>query len=251
VCPTCGKALHGAGPSFAQKQEMETLQRTLADLECSQRESTRQWLTARRNERRTIVRLLAVGMLAGVLLLILQARLTSGLGLPDLVLLLLLLLAFRPLIPALPSLGTCLFRWCAPGNLALSREEQRTANARLTDLVRTSSETTLALAALQAQIAGQKRAPDEQTEAQKAEHLLEELRRAEELSEVTESTPPGMQRIQTMRRSGRRPMTDPTPRLFHGTSAASSPLAGVEQQCIQVREHAQQHAMRAEDVLPW
>jgi len=75
VCPTCGKAL---GPSFAQKQERETLHWTLSDLERRQRESTRQWLTARRKERRTIVRLLTVGMLA---------RITSGLSLSDLVLL--------------------------------------------------------------------------------------------------------------------------------------------------------------------
>lgn len=242
ICPACGTILDGTGLSFAHKQEMETLERTLADLERDQRECTRHLLTARRNERRTIMRLLAVGMLAGACLLLLQALTSSGLSLPGMVLLLLLLLLFRPLIPALPSLGRCLSRWCAPGDLALWREEQRMDNARLTDLIQTYNETVLALADLQACTTGQRHAPDTQTEAHRAEQLLREQRRAEKSSEHTAQPPPGRQRIQ-----GRRLSTDPIPRLFRGTSSVASPLA-TDQQRVQVRENAEPPVRDPEDI---
>lgn len=122
-------------------------------------------------------------------------------------------------------------------------------NARLTDLIQTYNETVLALADLQACTTGQRHAPETQTEAQRAEQLLRELRKAEKSSEHAAQPPPGRQRIQTGRLHGRRLSTDPTPRLFRGTSSVASPPATVDQQRVQVRENAEPPARDAEDVL--
>jgi hypothetical protein len=251
VCPTCGTVLHGAGLSFAQKHELETLQRTLADLEHCYKESNRHLLVARRNERHSIYRLLVVGMLAGALLLILEAIVSSGLSLPGLFLLLFILLLFRPLIPAVPALGTYIYRWCAPGDLALWREEQRTEHTRLAELVQERTATARAIADLQALTAAHAREADELEAAQQAERIVQVQRTLEKLPERAGRTTSPVRRIQAFQARGRRPSADRTPHIFRGNSSTPSPAAaGEPQTCIQEPEGAEQCMIEAEESVP-
>lgn len=222
VCPACGSTLHRPGFSFTQKHRLETLQHTLADLDRSHTESARRLLTARRNERRTIYRLLALGMLAGTLLLILETLISSGLSLPGLLLLLFFLLLFRNMIPALPGLIVRICRWSAPGDLAMWREEQKAERTRLAELAQTQAETAMALADLSTSRTPCPPEPDEAEEAEKPAAGRTGHRPTPERSRrsATEA-----KHVRDARLRRRRPGSDPTPHFFHRRAPASSPTA--------------------------
>lgn len=233
VCPACGDTLHGPGLSFAQKHKLETLQHTLDELEHSHAESSRRLLVARRNELRTIGRLLVLGLLLSTFLWMLRALISSSLSFPGLFVLLFALLLFQPLILRLPAIGVRLYRWSAPDTLGVWREEQRAAHTRLDEISQAQATTTLAIAEVLALIAPRPRAAD-QAPARKAK------KSPEQFPARSRRATPGSLDTRARRTRGRRPNANPTPRVFCGKSP--TPAAADLEPCIRDVEDAAQHS---------
>lgn len=251
VCPACGNTLHGSDLSFAQKRELETLQHTLDEIEHSHAERSRHLLVARRNELRTIGRLLAVGMLLSALLWILRAIISSGLSFPGLCVLLLGALLLRPLIPRLPAIAARIYRWSAPDTLEFWREEQKATRARLDEISQAHATTTLAMADLLALIAPRPRAAD-QTPAALMVARKAPKKPSNQPSEHSGRTTPGVRHARAHRTRNRRPDANPTPRFSRGkplTSTAPAAAADVEP-CIRDEEDVAERSPSEEEALP-
>jgi len=143
VCPACGAPLHGPGLSFVQRHFLSTL----TEVERVHAQSALRLADARRNHWQTTVRLLMVGMLCGTGLLLTIRAPTSLLStLVGLLGVLVDLTLCQRLIPETTGLLARVFRWIAPCDLAVWKQEA--VRVRLAELAKPSEAIARALAVL-------------------------------------------------------------------------------------------------------